>query len=211
MPFPRSHLYITWFGDAWTTQEEWQFGLRVDRATQPTIPEVTSLAAAGTGFITDPAFQISNKVRYLGCKAALLDTQGRYANGGDAVEYQLPSPVGGISSDAAYPQISLAVSTRSDRNRGYASKGRFYPPVTCQAPGPSGRIGQGIAATAATVAAAFVAEVNEIMGAPVSIFSSVGAGAVEPVTRIRVGQVVDTQRRRREQISEEWEEAPLPQ
>jgi hypothetical protein len=56
---------------------------------------------------------------------------------------------------------------------------------------------------------ALIGAINGAGAGPVSVGSSLGAGSLLPVNGIRLGKVVDTQRRRRNAIAEEYVSAPL--
>lgn len=104
---------------------------------------------------------------------------------------------------AGAPQLSLAVTTVTAATRGRASKGRFYPPTafvdarTLE----TGQLINGMASSCATSAAQLITDINGAVGGSVVIYSQVG-GTTRQVTGVRVGQVQDTQRRRRRSIPE---------
>lgn len=208
MPYPRAHTYVTWFGDGWGGQEIWQVGLRLDGTDTPLTMQLEGLDAAMATLLGDPGVGFPTACRYLGLKVAPQDVNGRYPDGSDAVEYLRPSPLTGSWTEG-YPQIALVISWRTARSRGYASNGRMYLPSANKPASSTGRIPPAEADSAATAGAAFIAAVNSADLGAASVMSTVGAGRIEAITDVRVGGVMDTQRRRRNQITEEYS-TPVP-
>lgn len=209
MPYPSPHTYVTWFGDAFSGAEEWQVGLRLAQpfagATEAQLEDLSDAMAALLPNVGFPGGR-----RFLGVKVAPQDVNGRYPDGVDAVEYLRPTPLVGAAS-AGFPQIALVLSLRTARSRGYASNGRMYLPSTFSISASTGLIPETDALNAATAGANFIAAVGLVgLGEP-SVMSTVGAGRVETITGVRVGRVMDTQRRRRNQLPETYTEpAPVP-
>lgn len=210
MPYPAPHTYVTWFGDAFSGAEEWQVGLRIAAGFEPpTQQQLEALDAAFATLVTANV-QFPGGRRYLGLKVAPQDVNGRYPDGVDAVEYLRAAPVNGAAS-GGYPQIALCLSFRTERTRGYASNGRMYVPSAFPIVASDGRISAANASNAALAGAQFVGAVNAAGIGPAAVMSTVGAGRVELITGVRVGRVMDTQRRRRNQLTEEYTEpAPVP-
>lgn len=208
MPYPAPHVYVTWFGDAFGEVENWQVGLRIAAPfVPPTTDELEALDAAfATLLSANVAFPAGR--RYLGVKVAPQDVNGRYPDGVDAVEYLRPTPVSG-GSGAGYPQIALVLSMRTARSRGYASNGRMYIPSSLGITAGTGLISAADAGNAATAGATFIGAVNAVGIGIASVMSTVGTGRSEPITGVRVGRVMDTQRRRRNQLPETYTE-PVP-
>jgi hypothetical protein len=210
MPYPRAHGYVTFFGDAFTQAEIWQTGLRLDGTDPPDESQLIALATAfevlwDTAEIAAPAGR-----RFLGVKWAPQDTSGRYPDGEDAVEYLLPTPNQGAAG-ASYPQIALVLSMRTARSRGYASNGRMYVPSALVINTGTGLIDATDASDAAAAGATFIGAVNAVGLGDASVMSTVGAGRIEPITGVRVGRVMDTQRRRRNALPESYTaESPVP-
>lgn len=211
MPYPAPHTYVTWFGDAYSGAEQWQVGLRIAAGFEPpTTAELEALDDAMEALLTTTNVAFPNGRRYLGLKVAPQTVDGRYPDGVDAVEYLRPTPVSGGAA-VGYPQIALVLSLRTARTRGYASNGRMYIPSSFTPNVADGRISALNAGSAAAAGAAFIAAVNAAGIGLASVMSTVGAGRVEPITGVRVGRVMDTQRRRRNQLTEEYTEpTPVP-
>lgn len=210
MPYPRQHTYVTWFGDAFSQAEEWQVGLRLDQPYEP--PSTDTLNALDAAFATLVGANVSFPAgrRYLGLKVAPQDVNGRYPDGVDATEFLRAVPLSGAAS-VGYPQIALVLSLRTARSRGYASNGRMYIPSSLSPDAGTGLITASAASNAALAGAAFIGEVNDAGAGVASVMSTVGTGRIEPITGVRVGRVMDTQRRRRNGLPETYTpESPVP-
>lgn len=108
------------------------------------------------------------------------------------------------------PQICLVTTLTTTRSRGRGSKGRFYSPAVVATPAANGRIAPDQVLNHVGQSTALISDINGLGLGPVSVMSSLGAGSSLPVTGVRVGGVLDTQRRRRNQLSEEYQAAPVP-
>ena len=212
MPFPRAHRMLTIFGDGWSQSELWQCGVRLDAAptAQPDQDAMDALVAAAEVWFTGMAPAFSANVRLLGVKVAPVQVDGFYGDGNDAQIALCDAPVPGQSSqDRLLPQASLACTLTTQRTRGRGARGRFYPPPQGFPIGANGRIGAGEASGTMAAHVALIGAINGAGAGPVSVGSSLGAGSLLPVNGIRLGKVVDTQRRRRNAIAEEYVSAPL--
>lgn len=210
MPYPRPHSYVTFFGDSYGQQEEWQVGLRLDGTDTPSDAELEAMATAFVLFVNTPGARLPQSHRFLGVKWAPQDVNGRYPDGQDAREYLRPNPFTGAGG-IAYPQIASVVSFRTGRSRGYASNGRMYLPSANPIGQNTGQMGTSDGEAIRDAAVTFLATLSALdLGEP-SVMSTVGAGRIERITGVRVGLVMDTQRRRRGSLPENYvAEAPVP-
>lgn len=207
MPFPRAHRMLTLFGDAWTQSEIWQMGLRLDAppTAQPDAAEMTALKDAFTVWWSATDQNFSYRVRMLGIKVAPVQLDGSYGDGNDAQVSLFATPVVGLSAmDYAYPQLSVVCTLLTSISRGRGSRGRFYPPPQVQSLAADGRIPAERAGVLVTHNKALIEDINDVGIGPVSVGSALGLGLLEPVTQVRCGRVIDTQRRRRNAITEEY-------
>lgn len=200
MSFPGLHSKVTFFGDAFASEEIWQTGLRLTGITPPTTQQLVDLAAAFVNNIWGIAFDVPARNRFLGVKWAPQNEEGDYGDTGESVEYFLPTADAGTAANG-YPQIALVLSLRTSRPRGLASNGRMYIPSAMPID-TDGLISTSDATGAATAGAAFIGAVNDVGLGDVVVMSSVGTGLAEAVTSVRVGRVMDTQRRRRNALPE---------
>lgn len=166
---------------------------------------------AGTG--------IPNQARldYVAMNAILPD--GKYADPGNPHIFEYPAgeaPTGPLQA-AALPQVTVCLSLRTATQRGTATKGRIYPPTAIQATA-DGRVGSSTAQGMGDSAAVLLEGISEVDspflagGLRVGVVSNIsgpngdtsGLGPSRIVTRVLVGNVFDTQRRRRNQLVETY-------
>jgi hypothetical protein len=213
MPYPRAHTLLTFFGDAWAAVEEWSTSLRVDSATLPTVAVLDSVAARWATFHANASAGISPNARFLGVKAAPIGADGRYAPNGLSVTSLRPSPVIGGATFAGAPQLSMVVTLNTDLIRGKGSVGRMYLPACGIPAGSDGRITVANAQALAGAAATLLTDLNGLLEGDLAVFgaglSGTGPGSVRDVIGVRVGRVIDTQRRRRNQLDEGYVTSPV--
>lgn len=206
MVYPVRHRLLTVFGTSWGGTEEFSFGCRLASPTAPTQAAVDSIIAATQTFWNTAGMGIDSQHSLIGIKVAPIAVNGLYPPGEDAVEALItPDPGPGASGNHWAPQCSVCVTTTTAVPRGHAAMGRFYLPSMTAAIAANGRLPAGLNTTIATAAAAWLAAVSASpdTGVP-AVFSEVGAGTVNVITGVRVGDVIDTQRRRRRQLVESY-------
>lgn len=147
-------------------------------------------------------------------KLAVIDTDGQYIV--DAHIWEPVDVTGGISR-AYIPQVSLVMTLQSDKRVDPGKYGRFYLPTVV----PSQVSGYRPTKTQekATLTANLLAALNRRVGGgladvrvqPAAVTSASNfSGSYRPFTQVKVGNVFDTQRRRRNKIGETYELAPVP-
>lgn len=142
----------------------------------------------------------------VGIKLAAVGTDGHYVG-----EPKLEE-ITGIAGDNANvePQSTAVVSLWSGLTFGQANYGRMYPPHTkmSQTTGTPYAIA-GVQADYADSAVEFITAVNDIAdghvpASGVVILSAVGSGSVKAASQVRIGRLNDTQRRRRNNLTEDY-------
>lgn len=181
-------------------------------ASTPTVPD-TVPAAVVTAFnaFWGTTGVVSNAAVLRLIKLNEIGTDGRYV-GDDTVEYEYTgTPPAGPTNPEMPPQVSLAVSLRTDAARGRAHAGRFYIPSPGTSIQPStGTIGVAAQTTVANASKALLEACNgALVGWRVGVVSKIGAGAERPVTHIAVGAALDTIRSRRTDLNESYLERPI--
>lgn len=210
MVYSEQHVKVTWGGGLTVGDlETWSFGCRFRLSTLPGSTEAETLFDLAAGMLTSTAVAMQNSHRLLWCKIALQDVEGRYPDGIDAVEYISETPVQGATAGGHPPQCSIACSTTTAVSRGRASRGRFYLPTSSWDTAADGMLATQVPTNMATRLAQFLDAVTDEMAAPAAVFSKIGSGTTRNIVGVRVGRVVDTQRRRRNQLPESWVSAPL--
>ncbi|MGV1089627.1 MAG: hypothetical protein ACOYBX_16765, partial [Mycobacterium sp.] len=137
-----------------------------------------------------------------------VDTSGHYITA--ARQVPTASAITGGSTNVA-PQLSIEVGLWSGSKFGRANYGKMYLPHTRMLLDPgTPRVSAANASTTATAMAAFITGLNGSAGGwtgtpEVQVMSRVGSGTTKTVTTVRVGRVIDTQRRRRDRLIEDYQ------
>lgn len=232
MTFPQAHQYVTVIGDSYAQTERWQFGLRLtsggvsNQATADAIKPIVLKWWVGTAapYSVNSNFGAPTTHRLTEIKCANIETTGLYPPTlPSASSFIVPPQAGSAAPHAGMlAQGSMAMTLMTAIPRGLASKGRVYlPPSIRYQPGTDGLLA---AAEAQKLADSFLNLIKEInadaLVGNVAVFSRgkghpapsangkkilytyPDPGAMNLVTGIRVGRVVDTQRRRRRSLAE---------
>lgn len=224
--YPHRVNKVTISGECFSGAEEWTTGFYVGAvgadAADPGTATASAIAAAWTTFFTATNSHISNYYNTKQVKVSQLETDGDVDL--EMIDiYDYGTPIYGVQGGTPLPpQITLALTMTSDNQRGLASKGRMYlPGVNLQLSGTGPTISSTEQGQLATTAQTFFNAVNASTDVAGNIIlASKGhklpgaVPAVDPyvyvlgklanVTGIRLGNVYDTQRRRRNGVSETY-------
>lgn len=220
--YAQQQIYLTWGGTmpalaGQTGKEVWQCGVRfsaIGGAGSPSAGfqafSLDDVAADIQAWYQNSNMHIASDVQLSWVKAALLRVDGVYAEDARIFSY-LPALQGGGGSAALTPlQCSLVVTLASGQTTGRANYGRFYlPPMSVVRDYGQGTISSSYTAQIASQTTAMLQAVDGEISTlehdwQLSIMSSLGNGLTKPVAEIRVGNVMDTQRRRRNAIDESY-------
>lgn len=218
MAYASQQLYLTWGGTlgATGTSEIWQCGIHLAPIVAGGVvgpPNQAQADAARTLlglYHGGDQLPICNAARLDWVKIAHLDLAGDYLS--DPVVSETPAGTGvqGSKTPGGGPQLAVAVTLASGSSFGKANYGRFYLPWSLPATDATGRYpsneATGIAQQTVSMLSDMQAliEANKTSGGILDVtnMSSVGGGTNKRVLEVRVGRVVDTQRRRRNRINE---------
>ena len=229
----RPSLYITWHYTINTTQETAQVGLHLATASGPSDPvdwlenETTTgvLQAFDTAMsklMAVSALSWNENVRYTGLKVAALGTDGQYL--ADPKVFTRTTPLMATSTNAnILLQASVVLSWRTGVSIGAGNRGRMYLPATGPNSWSSGSVHMppGLVTSMAAGGAELIKDCNaayNALGASRPVASIVYAQPptagpyfnAHAISHCWVGDMVDTQRRRREQIQETYSVAAVP-
>lgn len=149
-------------------------------------------------------------LRYVKCN--MIGTDGKYSNPTVTHRFDYTSVgVGGASSSMPITN-TLAFSWSTALMRGPGSKGRIFPPIACA----SVIAGSDVAAatsisgavTSAKALLTVLASSSTTQATPI-VASGVNA-ALTPITGVRIGNLIDSQRRRRNAVNETYTLANWP-
>lgn len=220
MAFAHSVQRVTISGTSFGGAEQWSTGFFVGApgadASTPTQAFADAVRTAYQTFHTATTSQISNSWQARTIKVAHLGTDGKTLLD-NTIFSEYGTPISGASSGAKFPpQVSVVATLMSDLSRGLGAKGRMYLPGIVAPVQSDGHFLTTDAAAMATNLKAFFDAVNT--AAPVGsdvILASAGRGEAGDgklnriVTRVRIGNVYDTQRRRRNDLVETYSTSTL--
>ena len=119
------------------------------------------------------------------------------------------TPVLPASIAYGVPQLSLAASLLTVAKRGIASRGRIYPPPTSFTVGSTGRVNGQAVRDATTVLVRDLNNFPWLDGNNTRVVVLGKDGSYRSVTAVAVGDVIDTQRRRRNAIREQYSQVAV--
>jgi hypothetical protein len=223
MTYKTGFLKLTWTFAVGTSEEIAETGLHVVDPTAIIVNPATELAGYTTSVLTALSTAMGNLMRgdvwhwadyssLVGLKVAPVGTDGHYT---DAPLVHTITGFTGTVTGTTLPQSSVVASLRSASTFGTATHGRMYLPHTrlqLESIEPFASSVQTVEAS--TEMQTFIQAVNTAVGGAnagdvVSLMSAKGAGTTHPVSRVGVGNVTDTQRRRRNQLAEVYDFAVI--
>jgi hypothetical protein len=212
-------IRISWGGSFDGEEEIWSNNLNFSElgSQDPDAADVlsrvnTEVSAAIQAFHTNVDVGISNRCRLEWIKYAIIGSDFKYI--GDAAVYDFPTPINGGSTGSIETQRSLAVSFKTAVTRGPSSNGRFYIPAYRLGVGTNGRVTTTDQEDLLAAAITFVDDLNFAVhgaGYPahLSVVSQVNGGSFSWVEKVRIGDVIDSQRRRKNKMKEIYVEGNL--
>jgi len=224
MSYAHDIVRVTAFGSAFGGQEEWSTGFflgsPVSDSADPSAEAAEIVANAWETFFENASTNISSAFKCEGVKLAKLEQNGKTNLDMVHTHYYGTAIVGGIGG-ALPAQVSLVATLQSDIPRGLASKGRMYLPGIAAAITPAtGKLDPGYTAAVSLQLQTLFNTINGDFGVPGRVVNAsfgrknelgYGVGINAPITSIRVGDVYDTQRRRRNGFNETYASKSLSQ
>lgn len=219
MPFTRDHLLLRFGGPAAQGQETWSCGVRLAPNAELTGAELLDLANASLesisesveGYFISPESDFNGlcELEYVKLNPISAATE-KYLFPDSPVEFlyegTLPTGLGGNGP----LQLAYCVTLRGTYRRGSAALGRYYVPVGGAQVTSTGVMTQQDALTKADRAGTFLEQIQVVGADPADVlrlrlFGDGLAGPRESRVRlVEVGNVFDTQRRRRNQVDETY-------
>lgn len=219
--YTENHVLLAWGGDAYEQQEIWSNSVRLkhiggDAAgpmqadIQATLPD---LVDAVVDYYNEPGSLYANRTRLTWVRANVISAAtGKYFYPNDPILFELEPPVASTQG-TGFPQLAACVTLRSNIRRGPAARGRWYIPLGFS-PGSLTSTGVLPAQTceiAANAAGAFLSRLSTISAgegpdpwSPWLYGDGIGGPVDAAVQTVSVGNVADTQRRRRNSIAETY-------
>lgn len=210
-PFDSSHLYIQW-GGVLPGAEQWSCGIRMawqGTGANDTLSssDIAAYVAAIKAFHGNGQASISPRAQLTEVKVNVIATTGHYANPNNP-NTTVFAPVNGGGTDSLTPpnQVAWCVSLRTAQLRGPGSKGRFYVPLPTVPIGTDGEVSASLRDPLNTAVGTFLTALNAVEANwQAAIFSrKSGAPGHNLITSHSVGRVLDTVRRRRRSLKENY-------
>ena len=215
--YDRRHFKLTFGGQVGDDIDEWSTGIRIAPVTLGAVVDwPTAVTQVGEHYVpvVTTLWQSVKKFAPSGIdlrwiKLAAVGTDGKYVPGIDPYIYDLETAVPGTGAGTCGgPQAAVVLSLRTNRNRGAATKGRMYLPLASLLPGGSDfKLASSYVGQVADAGKTFIEQlrvVNETTTFGPYIMSGVGNGAINGINYVLVGDMLDTQRRRRNKFTEEY-------
>jgi hypothetical protein len=228
MPFDRRHVLAQW-GGTLPGGEIWSNSIRLasdGTGNSADVPDFEAMqtwlhgpakdAVAAFHARADTGVHAQAKLTFL--KMNVVDMNGHYIENTTFEHAYSPVVAGGSQANLHPNQCTLVVSTCTAFERGPAHRGRFYLPLCAKSiDSATGGIGGPEAMLVAVSAATFLSELHDQPGIDagvsgdvhVCVMSSQGTGATNRIIAVEVGTVIDTQRRRRNAMTEVYQRAAL--
>lgn len=225
MAYPTNLVKLTFGGSMFNTNEIWQCGLTLaipGSAVNITQAQVDALATAlgpvVEGYWGAIGKYIASPVALQWSKVAELGTTGRYTSENAAVHTTQPEMRGGgysgigndsqnIGNTFITPQAAVVITLDAKIRGARGRLSRFYLPMpVASIDGASGRAPV-LAPQFLQASAEFIGRVNAeasevVPGLVVVSASKVGDGTINAIKSVRVGDVIDTMRTRRNGLRE---------
>jgi hypothetical protein len=216
VPYPIRHKLLSVLGTTFTGADIFSFSVRIIPpigSLTVSQAQVDALAAATSTMFASANLAVCPWNRMTAIKLAPVGTDGHYPPGEDAFEHIYSGGVAGgavVSNIIWPPQCSYSVGLQTAALRGRGHIGRFYlPSMAFNVNTATGKVGD-LAGSAGAVLRTWINAINATTDiGTVGVITSLGSGTSRVCTGIRLGQVIDTQRRRRNNISETYTSVAL--
>lgn len=209
-PFDSTHLYVQW-GGALPGGETWSCGFRMWKQAGSTEADANAalvpVSAALAEFHANPLVPINSRATMTFVKVNAIGTNGLYQGSGTVEATFAPIPgAATVVNGSSFPnQVALAVTCETGFTRGPAHSGRFFlpmPVVDLDANGVMLAIRAEQIGQACDTLRAAVNTTGQVM----TVMSrKQGAPGHRAITGFTVGRVLDTQRRRRRSLAEDYQ------
>lgn len=208
--FDSEHLYVQWGGKL-PGNEQWSCGLRMRKKTAGVVDSGSGLlvgvGAALVEFHSGANTKIASAAKLSFVKVNAIAVTGNYRDTAGTVQAVYADVAGGGGTVTHPNQVALVVSLLTGFSRGPAHKGRIFLPLPNIQMGSDGLISSTPAGEVSGQVDALLTNLNAVNSDyEVAVFSrKQGAAGHRKVTGNLVGRVLDTQRRRRRSLVEDYQ------
>lgn len=217
MAYRHKVVRCTAFGSCYSGAEEWSTGFYMGDVTSDALaPDQGSadfFLTAWQTFFTNTTTGITNQYKTEGVRVALLNTDGKTDLNANFYAYPTVPFAGTGGAQNIHPQLTLVASLQARPDRGLGAKGRMFLPGIAHSIGSNAKLTPADTAKVALNLKTLFDTMNgstEIWGNVINASRGrgLGVGGDMPVNRnvedVLVGDVYDTQRRRRNQLQETY-------
>lgn len=209
-------VHVTISGSMLGGGEQWQTGFYMGFADKdanvPTQAFADVVRTEWAKFWTTVNSGISSTYKFEAVKCVRLEKNGLYGNSDVVQSFPTPAVAGGAGALQHPPQVALVATLIGGSGKGLGGKGRMYLPGVNIQIDSTGHLPAGTATPIATNLAAFFNAIDASVDAPGHVINVsrgtrklMGWGARNvKVNGVRVGNVYDTQRRRRNALAESY-------
>ena len=211
-------IRATIFGDAFSGAEEWSTGFWLGHAEAvsglPTQEAADAIRALWQTFFTSAGANISNVYTTVGVKLSYFPSGSDKVDPAMTVFSYYGTPITGSRTGTPQlpPQIAVVATLQSALPRGLAGKGRMYLPGSHMGLDASGQMDSTAKAGLLSAFSTFVQGVNNSTAMTAEVINAskgrIGVPFNPPVNQyvrsVRIGSVYDTQRRRRNGLTENY-------
>lgn len=215
MALPHEVVRVTLSGTMFGGNEIWSTGFYLGFDASNASPIITeglkNVNDAWEIFFKASTSAISSRYSYTQCKMARVGLDGRTVP--DSAQYYTPlaAVTGGGGTSALPPQCALVATLAATAPRGLATKGRMFLPGINAVVDNTGHIDAVTAGSISTNIKTFFDSIHNDADTPGNlVLASVGRGPLHTdgnirfATSIKLGNVYDTQRRRRNALTEAY-------
>lgn len=214
-------VHVTLSGRMLSGAEIWQTGFYMGKAAgeadAPNQAFADNVRDKWLAFWTNGSNGVSQFYTFEEVKCARLDKAGRYDGSDVITSHPAVATAGGSGGSPLPPQVSLVATLIGGSGKGYGGKGRMYLPGINFPISNTGHLGTLEAQTICNnLKTFFQAMYDDANTTDVPVNASkgstkfLGAGNRSvPINGVRVGDVYDTQRRRRDAIQESYKVSTL--
>ena len=226
MSYTAHFAQLRYGGAAWSGAEQWSCGQKLkhlggadlEAMQDECISSLSAVVAAVTAYFTGAAQHgANNHLDWVSLNVINKDT-GKYAFPNDAVIAEGLTPTG--PTTGGVPQVAYCVTTRGNPSRGPGAFGRWYVPCGNATPLATGKMSAATVLAWSNAAGTFLTALQNIdsglgpdawspwhygLGGTGSVAEKTGIDSA--IVSVGVGDVLDTQRRRRNALVETYTEA----
>lgn len=224
MPFTENFAELRFGGPSFSNQETWSCGLKLKQlgGDSPTAMQSNILATldqvedAVIAYFQDPNASFNGGMRLQWIRFNVISAAtGKYFYPNNPIIREIENPIA-PPGPINVAQIAYAVTLRGTQRRGPGSRGRWFVPVGIGASSvtSTGVMPENAAIAFADAAGTFLSALADTAGpgdldqwSPWLYGDGVGGASDSAVATVSVGNVYDTQRRRRNQLEETYYDA----